>query len=238
MFADAVDVITAIWRPSRLTTSGCPSPVRGQHRRTIDDRPRGGRSRPSPCSRPGRRSSAPWWRRSPRASSRWARDFHPLSANFLLPQWVNTHWPNYVRARSRWGAPTRRTGGSPARSSSPTTHGIASVRPRREPSPYRFYYSQMLKKMRTLGRLEFFKTLSRPARRRDHPRLRPRPAGPSPGRRTRVADQLLGFQEQTGALRRARLRRVRLGRPELARRSMELMAQKVMPEVNAALGAG
>ncbi len=31
------------------------------------------------------------------------RDFHPLSANFLLPQWVATHWPNYVQGKEAAG---------------------------------------------------------------------------------------------------------------------------------------
>jgi alkanesulfonate monooxygenase SsuD/methylene tetrahydromethanopterin reductase-like flavin-dependent oxidoreductase (luciferase family) len=29
------------------------------------------------------------------------RDFHPLSANFLLSKWVKTHWPNYVKGKVR-----------------------------------------------------------------------------------------------------------------------------------------
>lgn len=28
-----------------------------------------------------------------------AKDFHPLSANFLLPQWVASHWGNYVQGK-------------------------------------------------------------------------------------------------------------------------------------------
>src|SRR6187551_1622551 len=31
------------------------------------------------------------------------RDFHPLSANFLLPQWLPSHWTNYAEGRRKAG---------------------------------------------------------------------------------------------------------------------------------------
>ena len=31
------------------------------------------------------------------------RDFHPLSANFLLPKWVKTHWQNYAQGKAEVG---------------------------------------------------------------------------------------------------------------------------------------
>src|SRR5260221_6324570 len=33
-----------------------------------------------------------------------ARGWLPISANFLLPKWVATHWPKYVEGRERVGA--------------------------------------------------------------------------------------------------------------------------------------
>src|SRR5216684_8117972 len=29
------------------------------------------------------------------------RDFHPMSANFLLPHWLPSHWENYVKGKNR-----------------------------------------------------------------------------------------------------------------------------------------
>src|SRR5919108_760215 len=29
------------------------------------------------------------------------RDFHPLSANFLLPHWLKTHWENYAEGKTK-----------------------------------------------------------------------------------------------------------------------------------------
>src|SRR5207244_7651013 len=31
------------------------------------------------------------------------RDFHPLSANFLLPHWLPSHWENYAEGKRRAG---------------------------------------------------------------------------------------------------------------------------------------
>ena len=32
-----------------------------------------------------------------------ARGWDPISANFLQPQWVRTHWPNYVQGCEKGG---------------------------------------------------------------------------------------------------------------------------------------
>ena len=43
-----------------------------------------------------------------------ARGWDPISANFLMPAWVKSHWPKYARVANALIAPqTRRTGGSP-----------------------------------------------------------------------------------------------------------------------------
>ena len=114
---EAIDVITAVWErepPYDIDLPGNRFKV--THR--DDDRPgdgRGGRAQAAAAAR-GRRSSGPWSRRSPRASSRWGqKDFHPLSANFLLPQWVATHWPNYVQGKESvgWSGRPRRLADRP-----------------------------------------------------------------------------------------------------------------------------
>ena len=57
------------------------------------------------------------------------RDFHPLSANFLMPKWLPSHWANYQEGKASVGRDSRRrrTGASRARSSSPTTSGSRSA---------------------------------------------------------------------------------------------------------------
>jgi len=50
------------------------------------------------------------------------RGWQPISANFLLPEWVASHWPRYVEGgRRRACRQARRSGGWRSRSSSPTT---------------------------------------------------------------------------------------------------------------------
>ncbi len=94
----------------------------------------------------------------------------------------------------------------------------------------------MLKKMRKLGRLELFKT------HRDQPdeeitldhvvdKL------VIAGTPESVTEQLLGFCEEVGEFGELVYAGLDWVDPSLAKRSMELMAQKVMPDLNAALGS-
>ncbi|GAB6987767.1 LLM class flavin-dependent oxidoreductase [Nocardioides pyridinolyticus] len=166
------------------------------------------------------------------------RDFHALSANFLLPQWVKTHWPNYVQGKEAAGevadpsdwriARTVFVGDDPA---------VAEAYGRDdENSPYRFYYSQMLKKMRKLGRLELFKTHREQPDEEvtlDHVLDKLVITGTPQS----VTEQILAFREEVGEFGELVYAGLDWVDPTLARRSMELMAQKVMPEVNAALGS-
>ena len=168
-----------------------------------------------------------------------ARDFHPLSANFLLPQWVATHWPNYVEGRESVGgqaspgdwrvARTVFVADDPAVAES---YGRADAN-----SPYRYYYSKMLGKMRTLGRLGLFKTS------RDQPDDEVTLEHVLDklvicGTPDSVAEQVLELREQTGDFGELVYAGLDWADPDLAKRSMELMASKVMPQVNAALGRG
>ena len=87
------------------------------------------------------------------------RDFHPLSANFLLPKWVATHWVNYVEGKQRVGKTADRSDWRVARSifvadddRTARAYGAEAAN-----SPYRFYYRQLLTKLRKSNRHEVFK---------------------------------------------------------------------------------
>ena len=61
-----------------------------------------------------------------------ARGWEPISANFLLPLWVKSHWPKYVEGCEKGGRPpTRRTGASPRACSLPMTSRRQSATRRR-----------------------------------------------------------------------------------------------------------
>ena len=99
-------------------------------------------------------------------------------------------------------------------------------------SPYRFYYEKMLLKMRKIGRLELFKS------RRDQPDGEVTLDGVLDqlvitGTPDSVAEQLIAFREETGEFGELVYAGLDWVDPPLARRSMELMAEKVMPLVNA-----
>ena len=164
------------------------------------------------------------------------RDFHPMSANFLLSHWLPSHWENYAQGKALAGqvadpdqwriartvfvaddeATAREYGGNNAN------------------SPYRYYYRQMLTKMMMSKRHVIFKkhideddthvTLERLLKELV-----------ICGTVSEVVDQILALRELTGPfgeLVYAGMDQVDKG---LACRSMELMAQEVMPRVNAAI---
>jgi alkanesulfonate monooxygenase SsuD/methylene tetrahydromethanopterin reductase-like flavin-dependent oxidoreductase (luciferase family) len=165
-----------------------------------------------------------------------ARDFHPLSANFLLPQWVATHWPNYVEGKQSAGATASPDDWRIARTVFVADDaGVAEAYGRGDAnSPYRYYYGKMLGKMRGLGRLGLFKTS------REQPDEEVTLDGVLDdlviaGTPDSVAEQILAFREQTGDFGELVYAGLDWVDPDLARRSMELMATKVMPQVNDAL---
>jgi alkanesulfonate monooxygenase SsuD/methylene tetrahydromethanopterin reductase-like flavin-dependent oxidoreductase (luciferase family) len=165
-----------------------------------------------------------------------ARDFHPLSANFLLPQWVATHWPNYVQGKESVDAPVASADWRIARTVFVAEDAAVAERYGRADanSPYRFYYGKMLAKMRALGRLALFK----------HDKDEPDDAVTLErvlddlviaGTPDSVAEQVLAFREQTGDFGELVYAGLDWVDPDLAKQSMELMATKVMPQVNAAI---
>jgi len=165
-----------------------------------------------------------------------ARGWEPISANFLMPQWVRTHWPNYVEGCERARRPADPANWRVAKSIFVADNEATARRYATDPdSPYRFYYSQLLTKMRRAGRLELFK--------RD--RVMPDDAVTLDdvcdrliiyGTPDKVADRLLEFREEVGDFGTLLYAGHDWADPALARRSQTLMAEQVMPRVNAALG--
>ncbi|MGP3534543.1 LLM class flavin-dependent oxidoreductase [Microbacterium sp. RD1] len=238
LFADAIEVITAIWEsepPYELRFPGNQFEV--STARSFDrDLSVGILPKPLQEPRPEIVGTvvAPF---SKGVIAMGQKDFHPLSANFLLPQWVKTHWPNYVQGKQSTGAEADTSDWRIARTIFVADDATVAedYGRRREDSPYRFYYSQMLKKMRRLGRLELFKSD------RDMPDESVTLEGIMDdlvisGTPEQVAAEILAFREEVGDFGEIVYAGMDWVDEGLGRRSMELMANEVMPIVNTEVG--
>ncbi|MCW2820701.1 MAG: luciferase [Marmoricola sp.] len=240
MFGEAVDIITRMWQDEAPYDIDIPGNRFKVTTATTLDAPNGIGIVPRPLQSPRPEIVgtvvAPF---SKGVIAMGSKDFHPLSANFLLPQWVATHWPNYVQGKESVGEQASVDDWRVARTVFVSDDAATAERYGRddEDSPYRFYYSKMLAKMQKLGRLGLFKT------HKDQPdeeitldyvldKL------VLTGTADSVAEQVLALREDTGDFGELVYAGLDWVDPDLGRRSMELMAEQVMPKVNDALCSG
>ncbi|MGE3147189.1 MAG: LLM class flavin-dependent oxidoreductase [Pseudorhodoplanes sp.] len=160
-----------------------------------------------------------------------ARGWDPISANFLMPEWVKSHWPKYVEGCARAGRPADPANWRVAKSIFVADDDRTAAAYATGPgSPYRYYYSQLFTKLKAGGRIELFKT------RRDQPdqevtldsvceRL---VIHGSPGK---VADALLAFRAEVGDFGTLLYAGKDWKDRDLGRRSMQLLAEKVLPRL-------
>ncbi|HEY1310079.1 MAG TPA: LLM class flavin-dependent oxidoreductase [Pseudolabrys sp.] len=165
------------------------------------------------------------------------RDFHPLSANFLLPNHLKSHWTNYAKGKAEAGAKANAADWRVARTIFVADDDKTALRYGREDanSPYRFYFEQMRAKMKRGNRLYVFKSHKEQSDEEitdsyvmEHCVFH--------GTVNKVVDQILAMREQTGDFGELVYAGMDWADPKLARRSMQLMAEQVMPRVNAAIG--
>ena len=236
MFAEAIDVIVRIWDGEAPYDIESPAGRYRVNTASTLDLEHGVGIMPRPLQRPRPEIVgtvvAPY---SKGVVAMGARDFHPLSANFLLPQWVATHWPNYEEGKRSAGVTPDPRDWRVARTVFVADDPAVARRYGRddERSPYRYYYTQMLAKMAKLGRLNLFKSS------REQPDDSVTLDGTLAdlvivGTPAEVAEQILALRERIGDFGELVYAGLDWADPELARRSMELMATEVMPAVNAA----
>jgi alkanesulfonate monooxygenase SsuD/methylene tetrahydromethanopterin reductase-like flavin-dependent oxidoreductase (luciferase family) len=165
------------------------------------------------------------------------RDFHPLSAHFLYDKWLNSHWDNYAQGKQQAGVTPDRDEWRVARAIFVCDDDATAKRYGREDpsSPYRFYYSQIYKKLKRSKRHAVFK------RERDEPDEainleRILDDFVICGTVDEVADRILALHEATGGFGEIVYAGIDWADETLARRSMQLMAEQVMPRVNDAIG--
>jgi alkanesulfonate monooxygenase SsuD/methylene tetrahydromethanopterin reductase-like flavin-dependent oxidoreductase (luciferase family) len=240
IFAEAIDVILAIWKGEPPYDIDLPdNRFKVSTRRTqVPEIGRGILMKPyqKPLPEIVGTVVAPF---SKGVIAMGQRDFHPMSANFLLPHWLNSHWDNYTQGKAQVGQVARNTDWRVARTIFVADDSATAERYGRTDanSPYRYYYRQMLTKMLISKRHVIFKkhvdeddshvTLDRLL---DDLVIC--------GTVNQVVDQILALREQVGDFGEIVYAGMDLVDPVLGRRSMELMAHEVMPRVNAALKLG
>jgi alkanesulfonate monooxygenase SsuD/methylene tetrahydromethanopterin reductase-like flavin-dependent oxidoreductase (luciferase family) len=164
-----------------------------------------------------------------------ARGWDPISANFLMPAWVKSHWPKYVEGCERGGRTAEPANWRVAKSVF-VAHDAATAKAyATDPDgPYVYYYRSLFTKLKKNGRIELFKT------HRDQPddevtlemicdKL------VIYGTPESVADQVLAFQDKVGPFGTLLYAGKDWKDAELGRQSMILMAEKAMPKINAAI---
>ncbi len=166
-----------------------------------------------------------------------ARGWDPISANFLLTKWVASHWPKYVEGCERVGRTADPANWRVARSifvaDDMATAQEYALGPQ---SPYRYYFSQLLTKMKKHGRANLFK----------HDQNMPDEDLTLDmvmdecviwGTPDKVADEVLKVRDEVGDFGTLLYAGKDWADVDLGRRSMVLLAEKVRPAIDAAIGA-
>src|ERR1700733_6806215 len=164
-----------------------------------------------------------------------ARGWDAISANFLLPQWVKTHWPKYQEGCAAGGRVADPANWRVAKSLCVADDLATARRYATEPdSPYRQYYHSLFTKLKKNGRLILFKTH---AEQPDDQITLDQVCEKLIiwGTPDKVADDILAFQEQAGDFGTLLYAGKDWADSALGRRSMILMAEQVLPRVNAAM---
>jgi len=161
------------------------------------------------------------------------RGWTPISANFLLPEWVASHWPKYVEGRGPQASPAE---WRVAKSIFVADDDKVAARyGHTAEGPYHFYFKQLIRKLVGAGgRGNLFKLdQSQPDSEITADTMTPKLV--IAGSVNSVVDQILAFREKVGDFGTLLYACHDWKDPALGRRSMQLMAEQVMPRVNAAL---
>ncbi len=163
------------------------------------------------------------------------RGWKPISANFLQPNWVATHFPGYEKGCEVAGLKASRQDWRVCKSIFVADDEATAQRyAKSREGPYGFYFWNLLTKRLARGGASIYKTdLSMPDSALTVEFLLDTLV--IAGTVNSVAEQILKFHEVTGGFGTLLYCGHDWVDPTLAQRSMELMATEVMPRVNAAL---
>ncbi len=238
MFVEAIDMVLAIWNGAP------PYDLHGKHftvstaRTMIPEIGQGIILKPFQAPHPPIvvTAVAPF---SKGVTAAAARGWEPISGNFLLPEWVRTHWASYVEGCQQAARPADAANWRVAKSVFVTESDDALARRygHTAEGPYHFYFKQLIRKLVGGGRSNLFKLdQSEPDESITADTITPKLV--IAGSVDSVVDQILAFREKVGDFGTLLYACHDWVDPALGRRSMELMAEKVMPQVNAAISAG
>jgi len=239
MFAEAIDVILEIWKRDAPYNIDLPdNRYKVSTARTADlSLGVGYLSKPYQSPRPEIVGTvlAPF---SQGVVAMGKRDFHPLSANFLLPQWLASHWKNYCEGKNSVGETAQVADWRVARTIFVADDDATAARyGRTDPkSPYLAYYDQILKKLARSKRLFVMKS------HKEQPDSEVTLDSVMDqvvihGSVNKVVDQILALREQTGDFGEIVYAGMDWVDPALTKRSMQLMAEQVMPRINDAIAS-
>ncbi|MBM3530676.1 MAG: LLM class flavin-dependent oxidoreductase [Alphaproteobacteria bacterium] len=165
------------------------------------------------------------------------RGWAPVSSNMMHPNNVGNHWVNYCKGAAEGGHKADRANWRVARSIfvCEDSKVAKSYGGGDSNSPYRFYVKQLMAKLARGKKLGVFK--SRPEMKDEDVTLDYTVENVViRGTVNEVVDKILELHEKTGGFGTLLYCGKNWTDVGLGRRSMELMAEKVMPAVNAALG--
>jgi alkanesulfonate monooxygenase SsuD/methylene tetrahydromethanopterin reductase-like flavin-dependent oxidoreductase (luciferase family) len=237
MFAESIDVILKIWEGEAPYDIDLPGNRFKVTTRTYMDLALGTGIMPKPFQKPRPEIVgtvvAPF---SKGVIAMGERDFHPLSANFLLPQWLPSHWTNYAEGKVKAGVKPDPAEWRIARTVFVADDDkVAAAYGRTDPkSPFRFYYHQLKTKLTKMNRHVVFK---------EHKDQSDAEVTLDfvldrlviSGTVNKVVDEILAFRERVGDFGELVYAGMDWVDAKLEKRSMQLMAEEVMPRVNAAI---
>src|SRR5258706_5612577 len=158
-----------------------------------------------------------------------ARGWTPISANFVQPWVVKTHWPKYVEGCASAGREARGEDWRVAKSIFVAEDEATVRRMTRDPgNPFAYYFRNLQRKAQATRGSALFKhdpSLLDEARSDEYLVSQLLIAGTV----NEVADKLQAFREQVGPFRRLLYCGHDWADARAMRRSMELMAEKVLP---------
>jgi len=165
-----------------------------------------------------------------------ARGWTPISANFVHPWVIKTHWPKYAEGCARAGRPARPQDWRVAKSIFVADDDATVRRMTRDPgNPFAYYFRNLQRKAQASRGNAFFKhdaSLPDEAVTDDYLVSQMLIAGSV----DEVVERLLAFREHIGAFGTLLYCGHDWADAPAMRRSMQLMAEEVLPRVNRALG--